>query len=60
MRELQRLGNIPEADMWDSFNMGLGMIAVVRPAAVKTALKAIKDSVLIGEIVKGKNEVLFK
>ncbi len=60
MREIQRLGNIPEADMWDSFNMGLGMIAVVRPAAVKTALKTLKDSVLIGEIVKGKNEVLLK
>jgi len=57
MREIQRLGNIPEADMWDSFNMGLGMIAVVRPAAVKTALKTIKGSRLIGEIVKGKHEV---
>ena len=60
MRELQKLGNIPEADMWDSFNMGIGMIAVVRPAAVKTALKAIKGSVVIGEVVKGKNEVLLK
>ncbi|MDD5210366.1 MAG: phosphoribosylformylglycinamidine cyclo-ligase [Elusimicrobiales bacterium] len=60
MREIQRLGNIPEADMWDSFNMGLGMIAVVRPAAVKTALKTLKDSVLIGEIIKGNNEVLLK
>lgn len=60
MREIQRLGNIPEADMWDSFNMGLGMIAVVRPAAVKTVLKTLKDSVLIGEIVKGKNEVILK
>ena len=60
MRELQRLGNIPEADMWDSFNMGLGMIAVVRKEAVKTALGALKDSVLIGEIVKGKNEVILK
>lgn len=60
MRELQRLGNIPEADMWDSFNMGLGMIAVVRKEAVKTVLETLKDSVVIGEIVKGRNEVLFK
>jgi len=57
MREIQRLGNIPEADMWDSFNMGLGMIAVVRPSAVKTALKTLKGSMVIGEVVKGKNEV---
>jgi len=60
MRELQKLGNIPEADMWDSFNMGIGMIAVVRPAAVKTALKTLKGAVVIGEVVKGKNEVFLK
>jgi phosphoribosylformylglycinamidine cyclo-ligase len=60
MREIQRLGNIPEPDMWDSFNMGLGMIAVVRPAAVKTALKTLKGSRLIGEVIKGRNEVVLR
>ncbi len=60
MREVQRLGDIPERDMWDSFNMGLGMIAVMRPAAVPTALKTLKGAVVIGEVVKGRNEVLFK
>jgi phosphoribosylformylglycinamidine cyclo-ligase len=60
MREIQKLGNIPEADMWDSFNMGLGMIAVMRPAAVKTALRTLKGAVVIGEVVKGKNEVILK
>lgn len=60
MRELQRLGSIPEADMWDSFNMGIGMIAVVRKEAVKTALKTLKGSVLMGEVVKGRNEVVIK
>jgi len=57
MREIQALGRIPEADMWDSFNMGIGMIAVMRPAAVKTALRTLKGSVVIGEVVKGRNEV---
>jgi phosphoribosylformylglycinamidine cyclo-ligase len=60
MREVQRIGNIPEADMWDSFNMGLGMIAVMRPAAVKTALKTLKGAVVVGEVVKGRNEVVLK
>ncbi len=60
MREVQKLGNIPEADMWDSFNMGLGMIAVVRRQAVKTVLKTLKDAVVVGEIVKGRNEVVLK
>jgi len=57
MREIQALGRIPEADMWDSFNMGIGMIAVMRPAAVKTALRTLKGSVVIGEVVKGRNKV---
>ena len=57
MREIQALGRIPEADMWESFNMGIGMIAVMRPAAVKTALRTLKGSVVIGEVVKGRNEV---
>ncbi len=60
MRELQRLGNIPESEMWDSFNMGIGMVAVVRKEAVKTALKTLRDSVVIGEVVKGKNAVILK
>ena len=60
MREIQRLGAIPEADMWDSFNMGIGMIAVVRKEAVATALKTLKGSVVIGEVVKGRNEVVIK
>jgi len=60
MREIQRLGAIPEPEMWDSFNMGLGMIAVVRKEAVKTALKALNGSMVVGEVVKGKNEVTLK
>ncbi len=60
MREVQRLGNIPEKDMWDSFNMGIDMIAVMRPAAVRTALKTLKGSMVIGEVVKGRNEVMLK
>ncbi|MCX5793485.1 MAG: phosphoribosylformylglycinamidine cyclo-ligase [Elusimicrobia bacterium] len=57
MRKIQRLGAIPEAEMWDSFNMGIGMIAVVKKAAVKTALKTLKDAIIIGEVIKGNNEV---
>lgn len=60
MREVQRIGNIPERDMWDSFNMGIGMIAVMRPAAVPTALRTLKGSVVIGEVVKGRNKVVFR
>jgi phosphoribosylformylglycinamidine cyclo-ligase len=35
---LQRLGGVSDAEMDSTFNMGLGMVAVVPPAAVKTGL----------------------
>jgi phosphoribosylformylglycinamidine cyclo-ligase len=35
---LQRLGGVSDAEMDSTFNMGLGMVAVVPPAAVKPAL----------------------
>lgn len=35
---LQRLGGVSDAEMDSTFNMGLGMVAVVPPAAVKKAL----------------------
>jgi phosphoribosylformylglycinamidine cyclo-ligase len=35
---LQRLGSVSDADMDSTFNMGLGMVAVVSPAALGPAL----------------------
>ena len=35
---LQRLGGVSDAEMDSTFNMGLGMVAVVPPAAVKPGL----------------------
>jgi phosphoribosylformylglycinamidine cyclo-ligase len=35
---LQRLGGVSDAEMDSTFNMGLGMVAVVPPAAVKPVL----------------------
>ncbi len=60
VRLVQRRGRISEAGMFDTFNMGLGMIAAVRPAALKTALKAVPGALHIGEMVKGRGEVLFR
>ena len=59
MRTVQKAGAIPEGEMWEAFNMGIGMIAVVRKEAVKTALKNLKDAVVIGAIVPGKGKVII-
>jgi phosphoribosylformylglycinamidine cyclo-ligase len=33
-RLLQRMGDVDEREMWDTFNMGIGLVAVVDPARV--------------------------
>ncbi|MEA3306670.1 MAG: phosphoribosylformylglycinamidine cyclo-ligase [Elusimicrobiota bacterium] len=60
MKDVQKFGEIPEKEMWKTFNMGIGMIAVVRKKNVKLALKTLKDSIIIGEIKKGKKSVVIK
>ena len=60
MREVQRLGRISECEMFETFNMGLGIIAVVRPGDAPAALKAVKGARLVGSIVKGSGKVILK
>ena len=50
-------GNIPERDMFNTYNMGVGMSVVVPKDEVDTAIEILKahgeDAYVIGEIVKG-------
>ncbi len=39
---LQKAGNIPERDMYNTFNMGVGMCAVVREADADAAIKLLR------------------
>ena len=52
---LQKTGNISERDMFNTYNMGVGMSIVVAPEDVETALEILRangeDAYLIGEIV---------
>ena len=60
MKEIQKIGNVPDKEMWKTFNMGIGMIAVVRKENAKLALKTLKNAVVIGEIKRGKKSVVVK
>jgi phosphoribosylformylglycinamidine cyclo-ligase len=55
--ELQNRGRIPEKEMWRTFNMGIGLVIVIRPDSLETAKRILPEALLIGEIVDGKNEV---
>ncbi len=54
---LQKTGNIPERDMFNTYNMGVGMSLVVDSDKADEALQILKangeDAYLIGEIAKG-------
>ncbi len=55
--ELQRRGDVLEAEMWRTFNMGIGMVVVLRPDSVALALKLLPEAKLIGEVKAGKPKV---
>ncbi|OGR90204.1 MAG: phosphoribosylformylglycinamidine cyclo-ligase [Elusimicrobia bacterium RBG_16_66_12] len=55
--EVQRRGNVPESEMWRTFNMGIGMVIVIRPDSLELAKKVLPEARVIGEVVVGKHEV---
>ncbi|MCX7641769.1 MAG: phosphoribosylformylglycinamidine cyclo-ligase [Elusimicrobiales bacterium] len=59
MKEIQDIGKIPEKEMLSTFNMGIGMIIIVKEKDVNITLKTIKDSIVIGNVEKGKGEVII-
>ncbi|MGM9913362.1 phosphoribosylformylglycinamidine cyclo-ligase [Floccifex sp.] len=54
---IQKNGNIEEKMMYNTFNMGLGMVIALDSKDVETAMKAIEQAgdkcYVVGEIVKG-------
>ncbi len=60
---LKKTGKIPEAEMYSSFNMGIGMIWVVRPNALKGSLAYLKRLRMaaspIGEVIRGNREAIY-
>ena len=58
---LAKTGNIPERDMFNTFNMGVGMSVVLAKEDVEKALEILKangeDAYVIGKIVKSDTKV---
>ena len=61
---IAKWGNIPERDMFNTYNMGVGMSIVVPASEVETALEILKangeDAYVIGEIVEGEEKVILQ
>lgn len=56
-------GNIPERDMFNTFNMGVGMVVIVDKADAENALEVLRKcgetATIIGELVKGDEGVIM-
>ena len=61
---IAKTGNIPERDMYNTYNMGVGMSIVVSKDDVDAALSILKesgeDAYVIGEIIESDEKIIIK
>ncbi len=62
-RTIQERGRIEESEMFRTFNMGVGMVVILGPRSVPSALEHLtglgQKAWVIGELIQGKNDVLL-
>ena len=60
---IQKVGEIPERDMYNTFNMGIGMVVIVDGKDADRTLEVLKsegeEAWVLGEAIKGNKEVLM-
>ena len=58
---MQKEGNIPERDMYNTFNMGIGMAIIIPKDQEEKALEILskqgQTAYVIGEVIKGNKEI---
>ena len=47
--------NVTDEEMWNVFNMGIGMVLIVSPENLTNILSNIPESTMIGELLPKKN-----
>lgn len=61
---IAKAGNIPERDMFNTFNMGVGMSVTVPSSDVDAALSILKangeDAYVIGKVIKSDEKIIIK
>ena len=61
---IAKTGNIPERDMYNTYNMGVGMTLTVAPEDVDTALEILRangeTAYLLGEIIASDEQVILE
>lgn len=61
---LQKTGNLAEKMMYNTYNMGLGMVLAVDPADADKTIAAVKaageEAYVVGRVVSGEKEVILR
>jgi len=47
---LGNAGAVPDAERWDTWNMGIGLVAVIAAEGARAALRALPDAIAIGHV----------
>jgi phosphoribosylformylglycinamidine cyclo-ligase len=62
-RWLQRVGDVPEDEMFRTFNMGIGLVLICPAALAQTVIEDLRtrheQPVVIGEITRGRRDVIY-
>lgn len=60
---LQKVGDVDEGEMYNTFNMGIGMVVMLKPELVDAAVGELSkfgiEAYVIGELVPGQGNVVF-
>ncbi len=61
---IQKIGNIEERDMFNTFNMGVGMCIIVSKRDAEKTIEILnsckEDAYIIGKIIENKEKIIFK
>lgn len=61
---IQKIGNIEERDMFNTFNMGVGMCIIVSKKDAERTIEILnsckEDAYIIGKIIENKEKIIFK
>ena len=61
---IQKTGNIPERDMFNTFNMGTGLVIAVAPEQADEAVRILhangEEALILGEVAEGNEGVVLR
>ena len=55
-RALGQIGDIAESEQWDTWNMGIGLVAMIDKEDERAALRALPDAIAIGHVERATGE----